>query len=97
MWRVTDTSGCHELLVFRIDICDDLILREVNESDASAFARQVGCCPSQVCGDVWFLISCAFFVGGILCPLTACVQSQYRPFCDARFGTKGHDIMHVST
>lgn len=60
MWRVTDTSGCHELLVFRIDICDDLILREVNESDASAFARQVGCCPSQVCGDVWFLISCAF-------------------------------------
>lgn len=48
------------------DICDDLIFRKVNESDASAFARLVGCCPSQVRGVVWFLISVAFFVGGVL-------------------------------
>jgi len=48
------------------DICDDLIFRKVNESDASAFARLVGCCPSQVWGVVWFLISVAFFVGGVL-------------------------------
>lgn len=48
------------------DICDDLIFRKVNESDASAFARLVGCCPAQVWGVIWLLISCAFFAGGIL-------------------------------
>lgn len=48
------------------DICDDLVFRKVNESDASAFARLVGCCPAQVWGVVWLLISLAFFVGGIL-------------------------------
>ncbi|WFD36068.1 hypothetical protein MCUN1_002939 [Malassezia cuniculi] len=48
------------------DIFDDLVLRKVNESDASAFARVVGCCPAQVWGFIWLLISIAFFVGGIL-------------------------------
>lgn len=48
------------------DICDDLIFRKVNESDATAFAKLVGCCPPQVWGVVWLLISIAFFAGGIL-------------------------------
>ena len=48
------------------DICDDLILRKVNESDASAFARVVGCCPPQVWGVIWLLISIAFFGLGII-------------------------------
>lgn len=48
------------------DICDDLIFRKVNESDATAFAKLVGCCPPQVWGFIWLLISVAFFAGGIL-------------------------------
>ncbi|WFD31387.1 hypothetical protein MSPP1_002422 [Malassezia sp. CBS 17886] len=48
------------------DICDDLIFRKVNESDATAFAQVVGCFPPQVWGVVWLLVSVAFFVGGIL-------------------------------
>ncbi|WFD37664.1 uncharacterized protein MJAP1_000611 [Malassezia japonica] len=48
------------------DICDDLIFRKVNESDATAFAKLVGCCPPQVWGFIWLLISIAFFAGGIL-------------------------------
>lgn len=48
------------------DICDDLVFRKVNESDATAFAKLVGCCPSQVWGATWLLISVAFFAGGIL-------------------------------
>lgn len=48
------------------DISDDLIFRKVNESDASAFARLVGCCPPQVWGVFWLLISIGFFAVGIL-------------------------------
>lgn len=57
------------------DICDDLIFRKVNESDASAFARLVGCCPAQVWGVIWFLISVAFFAGGIL--YVACADTAW--------------------
>lgn len=48
------------------DICDDLVFRKVNESDATAFAKLVGCCPAQVWGAIWLLISIAFFAAGIL-------------------------------
>lgn len=48
------------------DICDDLIFRKVNESDATAFAKIVGCCPPQVWGVFWLAISLAFFAAGII-------------------------------
>ena len=78
------------------DTCDDLILREVNESDASAFARQVGCCPSQVWSVVWFLISCAYFGSCILYVLIDCVQVIIL-FTTLASDQKAHDILHVST
>lgn len=47
------------------DICDDLIFRKVNESDASAFSKLVGG-PPQMWGVFWLIISIAFFAGGII-------------------------------
>lgn len=73
-------QGVMNCLYSAWDICDDLILRKVNESDASAFARLVGCCPSQVWGIVWLLISFAFFVGGILYVLITYDKSRYHHF-----------------
>lgn len=68
------------------DICDDLVLRKVNESDASAFARVVGCCPSQVWGALWLLISLVFFAAGILCGIvifkTPVAEQQASHFLD---------------
>ncbi|PWN97243.1 hypothetical protein FA09DRAFT_330880 [Tilletiopsis washingtonensis] len=53
------------------DICDDLIFRKVNESDATAFAKVVGCCPPQVWGVVWLLVSVIFFAAGIIIGIVA--------------------------
>lgn len=47
------------------DIMDDLILRKVNESDASAFARRYGG-SSKMWGVFWLLISLLFLSFGIL-------------------------------
>ncbi|KAJ1022089.1 hypothetical protein NDA18_005323 [Ustilago nuda] len=52
------------------DICDDLIFRKVNESDASAFSKVVGGAP-QFWGVVWLLISVAFFGAGIVVGILA--------------------------
>lgn len=71
------------------DICDDLIFRKVNESDASAFARLVGCCPPQIWGVIWLLISVAFFVGGILVGIVLFKTPVSQQRAD--------DIMHVPT
>ncbi|KAI8807898.1 peptidase M50B-like-domain-containing protein [Cladochytrium replicatum] len=49
------------------DILDDLILRKVNESDASAMSRMTGgWVPSQVFGLIWFLVSLFFGAGGVI-------------------------------
>ncbi|PWN54188.1 hypothetical protein IE53DRAFT_383208 [Violaceomyces palustris] len=53
------------------DICDDLIFRKVNESDATAFAKVVGCCPPQVWGVIWLFISIIFFGAGIVIGIVA--------------------------
>ncbi|PWN92211.1 hypothetical protein FA10DRAFT_228119 [Acaromyces ingoldii] len=53
------------------DICDDLIFRKVNESDATAFAKVVGCCPPQVWGVFWLAISLVFFAAGIIIGIVA--------------------------
>lgn len=56
------------------DICDDLILRKVNSSDASVFAKRYGG-SSQCWGVIWSLISLIFMVCGILAGLAAFKQS----------------------
>ncbi|CEH15410.1 hypothetical protein CBOM_03725 [Ceraceosorus bombacis] len=53
------------------DICDDLIFRKVNESDATAFAKVVGCFPPQLWGVLWLIISLVFFAAGIIIGIVA--------------------------
>jgi hypothetical protein len=52
------------------DICDDLILRKVNSSDASVFAKRYGG-SSQCWGVIWSIISLFFMIGGILAGIAA--------------------------
>jgi hypothetical protein len=56
------------------DICDDLILRKVNSSDASVFAKRYGG-SSQCWGVLWSLVSLLFMIAGILAGLAAFKQS----------------------
>ncbi|CAK7227181.1 hypothetical protein SCUCBS95973_006456 [Sporothrix curviconia] len=56
------------------DICDDLILRKVNESDASVFAQRYGG-SSQCWGVVWSIVSLLFMVFGILAGIAAFPES----------------------
>lgn len=51
------------------DIFEDLVFRRVNESDASQFAKVCFCCPAQVWGLIWALISIVCMAGGILAGL----------------------------
>jgi len=69
------------------DIIDDTISRKVNSSDATVFARQCGCCPSQgkwlytalvrhpnvfsVWGVIWLIVACIYFALGIIVGLVA--------------------------
>jgi hypothetical protein len=55
------------------DICDDLILRKVNSSDASVFAKRYGG-SSQCWGILWSLISLFLMICGILAALAAFKQ-----------------------
>lgn len=56
------------------DICDDLILRKVNSSDASVFAKRYG--GSSICwGIFWCFISLAFLAVGIIAGIAAFPQS----------------------
>ncbi|OAA70402.1 hypothetical protein ISF_02376 [Cordyceps fumosorosea ARSEF 2679] len=56
------------------DICDDLILRKVNSSDASVFAKRYGG-SSQCWGVIWSIISVLFMAVGIVAGLAAFSQS----------------------
>lgn len=56
------------------DICDDLILRKVNSSDASVFAKRYGG-SSQCWGVIWSIISCLFMAAGIIAGIAAFKQS----------------------
>ncbi|KAK0615918.1 peptidase M50B-like-domain-containing protein [Bombardia bombarda] len=56
------------------DICDDLILRKVNSSDASVFAKRYGG-SSQCWGIMWSIISLLFMVAGIIAGIAAFPQS----------------------
>lgn len=56
------------------DICDDLILRKINSSDASQFAKRYGG-SSQCWGVVWSIISLLVMAVGIVAGLAAFSQS----------------------
>ncbi|CAG9946774.1 unnamed protein product [Clonostachys rosea f. rosea IK726] len=56
------------------DICDDLILRKVNSSDASVFAKRYGG-SSRCWGVIWSIISVCFMAVGIVVGLAAFSQS----------------------
>ncbi|KAL9097458.1 MAG: hypothetical protein Q9165_000354 [Trypethelium subeluteriae] len=56
------------------DICDDLILRKVNSSDASVFAERYGG-SSQCWGVIWSLVSLIFMIAGILAGIAAFPES----------------------
>ncbi|KAI0829563.1 peptidase M50B-like-domain-containing protein [Hypoxylon sp. FL0890] len=56
------------------DICDDLILRKVNSSDASVFARTYGG-SSQCWGVIWSIISVCFMAAAIVAGIAAFPQS----------------------
>lgn len=56
------------------DICDDLILRKINSSDASVFAQRYGG-SSQCWGVTWSIISLVFMAAGIVAGIAAFPQS----------------------
>ncbi|KAI8908323.1 peptidase M50B-like-domain-containing protein [Gorgonomyces haynaldii] len=55
------------------DIIEDLVVRKVNESDASQFSRLCcgGCLPPQAWGVIWFLFSLLFLAVAITGALAA--------------------------
>ncbi|KAI9774162.1 MAG: hypothetical protein M1840_005255 [Geoglossum simile] len=65
------------------DICDDLILRKVNSSDASVFARRYGG-SSQCWGVIWSIISLLFMAAGIVAGIAAFHQSSKQQQGDSK-------------
>lgn len=63
--------------------CDDLILRKVNESDASVFAQRYGG-SSQCWGVIWSIISLIFMIGGIIAGLAAFPESASQQEDDSK-------------
>ena len=57
------------------DICDDLIWRKVNSSDASQFAKRYGG-SSQCWGVIWSIISALFMAVGIIAGIAAFPQTN---------------------
>lgn len=57
------------------DICDDLILRKVNSSDASVFAKRYGG-SSQCWGVIWSIFSLLFLVAAIVAGIAAFPQTR---------------------
>ena len=64
------------------DICDDLILRKVNSSDASVFAQRYGG-SSQCWGVIWSIISLLFMVAGIIAGIAAFPQTREQQVADS--------------
>jgi len=56
------------------DICDDLVLRKVNESDASQFAKRYGG-SSRCWGLLWSMVSVVMMAAGIVAGLAVFSQS----------------------
>ncbi|KAI0536093.1 peptidase M50B-like-domain-containing protein [Xylaria digitata] len=66
------------------DICDDLILRKVNSSDASVFAKRYGG-SSQCWGVIWSIISILFLAAGIIAGIAAFPQSFEQQENDSKY------------
>ncbi|PVH94967.1 hypothetical protein DM02DRAFT_618210 [Periconia macrospinosa] len=65
------------------DICDDLILRKVNSSDAYVFAKRYGG-SSRCWGVIWSIISLVFMVAGIIAGIAAFPQSTQQQIDDSK-------------
>ncbi len=65
------------------DICDDLILRKVNSSDASQFAKRYGG-SSQCWGIIWSIISVCFMACGILIGVAAFPETSAQQQKDSK-------------
>ena len=65
------------------DICDDLILRKVNSSDASQFAKRYGG-SSQCWGVIWSIISVIFMAGGIVAGIAAFPETSSQQDKDSK-------------
>ena len=63
--------------------CDDLILRKVNSSDASVFARKYGG-SSQCWGVIWSLISLLFMIAAIIAGIAAFHESFSQQESDSK-------------
>ncbi|KAJ3517481.1 hypothetical protein NLJ89_g490 [Agrocybe chaxingu] len=57
------------------DVIDDTLARKVNTSDASEFARLLGCCPSRVWGFIWLIVAIVFFALGVIVGLVCFKQN----------------------
>jgi Peptidase M50B-like len=65
------------------DICDDLILRKVNTSDASVFAQRYG--GSSACwGVIWAIISVLFMAAAIVAGIAAFPESASQQEDDSK-------------
>ncbi|KAK3684996.1 peptidase M50B-like-domain-containing protein [Podospora appendiculata] len=64
------------------DICDDLILRKVNSSDASVFAKRYGG-SSQCWGVIWSIFSLLFMIAFIIAGIAAFPQSAEQQKTDS--------------
>ncbi|KAF8856658.1 hypothetical protein BDZ45DRAFT_462975 [Acephala macrosclerotiorum] len=65
------------------DICDDLILRKVNSSDASVFAKKYGG-SSQCWGVIWSIISLVLMICGIIAGIAAFPESASQQEDDSK-------------
>lgn len=65
------------------DICDDLILRKVNSSDASVFAQRYGG-SSQCWGVIWSIISLFFLIIAIIAGIAAFPESWSQQESDSK-------------
>ncbi|PNH48380.1 hypothetical protein VD0004_g8 [Verticillium dahliae] len=82
-WFISHSHGLRFVVLFigvmsslysAWDICDDLIMRKVNSSDASVFARRYGG-SSQCWGVIWVIISLCFMAAAMVAGIAAFPQS----------------------
>ncbi|OJA21532.1 hypothetical protein AZE42_01791 [Rhizopogon vesiculosus] len=75
LWDVIGKSMIKSSMFHANGSSDDTIERKVNSSDASAFARICGCCPSRVWGVIWLIIAFMFFAAGVIVGIVAFKES----------------------
>ncbi|KAI9599030.1 peptidase M50B-like-domain-containing protein [Syncephalis fuscata] len=85
LWVVKEAVGLKYFVLFMgvmsclyslWDIVEDLVVRRVNESDATKFAKYTGCCVPQFWGFIWFIISLAFLGAAVIAGLAVFHEQQ---------------------